>query len=140
MNFELTGWKAVVFLILAAVFIIGKNVWHRSDTQGAAKAVEPWLKGEYSRYYLDRAQSGQISMEAAGTKIVEASGNISLQVTGVAGSSKPVVCVKVSINGEKPPIGKDERCFRMTHSAIMGWIYDRETDKVGYYLEMLKPW
>ena len=140
MNFKLTGWKAVVFLILAAVFIIGKNVWSRSDTQGAAKAIEPWLKGEYSRYHLDRAKSGEISMEDAGEKIVETSGKIDIQVTGVAGSSKPVVCVKISANGEKPPYGKEERCFRMTHSAVMGWIYDRETDKMGYYLEMLQLW
>lgn len=140
MNFKLTGWKAVVFLVLAAVFIIGKNVWHKSDTQGAAKAIEPWLKGEYSRYYLDRAKAGEISMEDAGVKIVETSEKIDIQVTGVAGSSKPVVCMKISVNGEKPPHGKDERCFQMTHSAIMGWIYDRETGKVGYYLALLSLW
>jgi hypothetical protein len=140
MNFQLTGWKAVVFLILAAGLIIGKNVWIRSDTQGAAKAIEPWLKGDYSRYYLDRAKSGGSSMEDAGMKIVEASEKMDIQVTGVAGSSKPVVCVKISVNGEKPPSGKEERCFRMKSSAIMGWIYDRETDKVGYYLAALTLW
>lgn len=140
MNFKLTGWKAAVFLILAAGFIIGRNAWHKSDTQGAVRAIEPWLKGEYSRYYLDRAKAGEISMEDAGVKIAKASESMDIQVTGVAGSSKPVVCVKVRVSGEKPPHGKEERCFRMTHSAITGWIYDRETDKVGYYLRMLTLW
>jgi hypothetical protein len=140
MKFQLTGWKAVAFLILAGVFIIGKNMWTQSDTQGAIEAIKPWLKGEYSRYYLDRMRSNAMSMEEGGARIVETGENLDVKVTAMTGSARPVVCVKISVAGEKPPVGKDERCFRMRHSALIGWSYDRETDSVGYYLEMLKPW
>lgn len=140
MKFQLTGWKAIAFLICAAIFIVGKNVWHQSDPQGAINAIKPWLKGEYSRYYLDLMGSNAMSMEEGGAKIVEAGENLELKVTAMTGSSRQVVCVKISVAGEKPPIGKDERCFRLKHSALMGWIYDRETDNVGYYLELLRPW
>ncbi|MBI5816046.1 MAG: hypothetical protein HZB29_10625 [Nitrospinae bacterium] len=140
LQIRFTGAKGVFVLAVIAAIIFGKNVfYYRTADPGALAAIRPWIAGEYTRNILDNAKRINEDRRTTSGKLLELD-KLDLAFVKAAGYSKPVVCVKISVNGHPPPFGSQSRCFRMNNSALLGWSYNIETGEAGYYMAMFQVW
>ena len=57
---------------------------------------------------------------------------VSIQARGTG--DDVAVRVEIEVDGKAPPDGKRVRYFAMSHSTVVGWQYEDEISKWGYYL------
>ena len=141
MKFKLTGWKAIVALLVAVAFV-GFRVETQSSTlesQGVEK-IRNWLMAESTRAALpdmQKAMEGQAggdkSLEDFAKKFQEQNFEI-ISVTTHGAGSNVIARVEVRFKGESHSDGMGVRYLRMQYSMVTGWRVVREASKWDYYL------
>ena len=132
---KLTGAKALVVIVAILGFGIFRFTSARSSIEtDAADRLHFWLQAEYSRRYM--AEHSEVD-EAMAKRLLALD---RLEFTEISGRGRPddmVVRVRIAIDGSSPPFGKEVRYFRMEHSMVTGWMLERETWGILYYLNII---
>lgn len=127
----LTGWKAVVVLLILAGVVVFRVTTARSklDTQGRA-ALEAWVQGEIIRPILSDSTR---SLVERGTAILQAS-SVSIRSLAVRGPlDDAVVRVELDPNPALPD-AQLVRYYRMTYTEMGGWRHRGRANRLSWYL------
>ncbi len=129
---KLTGVKAVVAILLVAVFV-GYRFLNAASTieSDAADELKFWLRGEYASQLM--AENPEPTEETARRAL--ALGNIQfLEINGRGTPGDMIVRVSILVDGSPPPGGRTVRYFRMEYSQLTKWKLVRETTGLAYAL------
>lgn len=137
----LNGPWSVIALIFIGAFTAFQYS-HRDITlqSDAVEVIKTWLVAEYTRNTLPQLQGLVDNPSGKEKQIEELVNRISrdnLQIVSIESRGKGddiAVKVEIEIDGKNPPDGKRTRYFRMSHSTLIGWQYQHEIGKWGYYL------
>lgn len=139
---RLTGWKALVALVVLAGFV-GYRYYAMRATMAteAADELRLWLAAEYQAAGLPELEHALATGDraAAQRSATEIIARDRIVFIGLEGRGKPddlVVRAEISVDGRPPPVGSAVRYFRMQYSAVTGWRLTRETTAVSYYLRV----
>jgi anti-sigma-K factor RskA len=139
---RVTGWKAIVVLLLAAAFV-GYRYYAVQTTleTGAADELRFWLAAEYMAQGLpaleDAVARGDAAAAEEQAREIVARDRIEFIDMSARGAPEDLaVRVRIRVDGRAPPDGREVRYFRMRHSTVTGWRMRRETTKLGYYLTL----
>ena len=109
----------------------------------AVAALKPWIQAECARAVLKEAEQKPLETmsrseaEEFGKRLV-ASHKVDIRIAGMHGSAgEYVIRADVAVDGKAPPGKNNPRYYKMKYSAIIGWTYDRESDAVSYWLNLL---
>ena len=139
---RVTGWKAVMVLIVVAAFV-GYRYYAVQTTleTGGADELRFWLAAEYMAQGLpaleDAIERGDAA--AAEAQALEIVARERIEFTEMSARGAPddlAVRVRIRVDGRPPPDGQEVRYFRMRHSTVTGWRMRRELTKLGYYLTL----
>ena len=132
----LTGWPAVVVLVLAVgLYGLTFLVSRKTLDDEALAPIRLQLQGEYTSALLPALDPASPDPEAV-ERITELD---QLELTSVSarGSGEDVVVrVEPRVNGQVPPDGREVRYYRMSYSALTGWRVRHETTAFGYYTKL----
>lgn len=137
MEIRIKGVPALVLILAIGAFYVWRTTAARADLeQGAAQELRIWLRAEYARQYLSRAEEGQ-PLPPALTDSILAAQNITFPSIKARGTHNDmVVRAEFLLDGKPPPDGKNVRYYRMTYSMVTGWIMKAETYAFSYYLAL----
>lgn len=142
-NIKLTGWKAVVVIVVVAVVAaLRLGAGRASLPTDGADALRVWLHAEYVREGLPALEAAIEANDAAAAETqaqeILASDRIVFRSLKARGSTSEVlVRVEIQVDGGEPPVGNSVRYFVMEHSMITGWRMVYETSAISYYLKLL---
>lgn len=128
----LTGWKAVVVLVVVAAGVLFRVATARAklDTQGRA-ALEMWVQQEMIRPILADTTR---SLQEKGAAALQAS-SVKIQSLAVRGRlSNAVVRVELAPNPALPPGTDLVRYYRMRYSQLTGWTHRGSATVLNWYL------
>ncbi len=131
-NVTLTGWKAVVVLVVVAGVVVFRVTTARAklDTQGRA-ALETWVQQEMIRPILADTTR---SLQERGNAVLRAT-SVTIRSLAVRGSlDDAVVRVELEPNPALPPGTDLVRYYRMSYSEITGWRHRGPSSKLSWYL------
>ncbi len=137
---RVTGWKAIVVLIIAVAFVGYRYYSVRTTLEtGAADELRFWLAAEYIAQGLPALEEAVERGDAAAAEeqAREIIARDRIEFTEMSARGEPddvVVRVKIRVDGRAPPDGEEVRYFRMRHSTVTGWRMRWETTALGYYL------
>jgi len=134
-NVTLTGWKAVIVLIVVAGVVVFRVTTARArlDTQGRA-ALEAWVQGEMIRPILADTTR---PLAERGAAIAEAS-SVTIRSLAVRGPlDNAVVRVELAPNPALPPGTDLVRYYRMQYSEITGWTHRGRATALNWYLSAI---
>lgn len=140
-TFKLTGWKAVVLLVMIGAFLGFRFFTKAStlDTEGREVLVT-WLQAEYARAALaSLPQDGSADpaeLEALGAELLEEQQVELTQIRARGVGDTVLVRVTVAVAGRPPVDGRPKRYYMMSHSMLTGWRVLRETTALRYYLQL----
>jgi anti-sigma-K factor RskA len=139
---RVTGWKAIVVLLVVAAFV-GYRYYAVQTTLETAGADELrfWLSAEYMAQGLpgleEAVESGDAVAAEEQARELVARDRVEFTEMGARGAPDDlVVRVRIRVDGRTPPDGREVRYFRMRHSTVTGWRMRAETTKLGYYLAL----
>lgn len=144
MKFKLTGWSAIIALVVVASF-----VFVRFETQSKAlgsqgvQQVKQWLMAESMRAALPNMQKAMEDPKGNGnylTQVAKDFQNKNFEIVSVTRhglGSHIVARVEVRFKGESPSDGMNVRYLRMKYSMVTGWVVVGEASKWDYYLAVL---
>ncbi len=144
MEFKLTGWNAVIGVIVVAVFL-GFRFETQSttlETQGVAK-VKNWLVAESERAALPGMEKAMNDPNANPKHLADMakklqSDNIEIVSVTRHGTGTSIVArVQVHYKNGQSPTGKTVRYLRMNYSSVTGWRVRYEVSKWSYYVAAL---
>lgn len=137
---KITGWKAVVVLLIIVAFAAYRFQAARATlpTDGSDE-LKLWLTSEYISEGLPALEQ---AIEANDSAAVSEAANevlsrdrVTFRKIAARGLLDDIVVrVEIQVDGGAPPVGDRVRYFRMHFSTITGWIMDYETTVVAYYL------
>jgi anti-sigma-K factor RskA len=139
---RVTGWKAIVVLLLAAAFVGYRYRAVQTTLEtGAADELRFWLAAEYMAQGLpaleDAVERGDAAAAEEQAREIVARDRIEFTDMSARGAPDDLaVRVRIRVDGRPPPDGREVRYFRMQHSTVTGWRMRRETTKLGYYLTL----
>lgn len=140
MEIELKGWKAVAAVAAVLAFIGFRLVSQTQALHGEGKvAVERYLVLEVARGTLpqiEAALSDPSATEGEVLMLIEEFSEGRFEVTDITRSGlgdAPVA--KVDIRDARTG-HEHTRYFRMEYGAVMGWRVVRETDALGFWLNV----
>ncbi len=140
---KLTGWKALVALVVVAGFL-GYRYYalHTTVATEAADELRFWLAAEYIAAGLPALEEAVESGDAVAAELqaqeILARERIEFTEISARGSADDVVVrVELLVDGRAPPVGKPVRFFRMKHSMVTGWRMQREVHAISYYLRFI---
>ncbi|MEW5736645.1 MAG: hypothetical protein AB1921_17505 [Thermodesulfobacteriota bacterium] len=144
MKIKLTGWKAVV-AILVLLGLLGWRYAESRRTLGteAADVVRHWLVAEYTRNNLatwtpeERSFDNKEEAAQKAQELLAASRVTILSIQARGSGDDVVVRVEVQVDGKTPPDGRSVRYFRMSHSALIGWQMRYDAGPWAWYLKLL---
>jgi hypothetical protein len=128
----LTGWKAVLVLVVVAGAMAVRITTARAkiDTQGRA-ALETWVQNELIRPILADTTRSLAQRGAA----IEQASSVTIRSLAVRGPlSNAVVRVELAPNPALPPGTDLVRYYRAQYSLIMGWRHHGRASKWDWYL------
>jgi len=128
----LTGWKAVLVLIVLAGVVIFRITTARAklDTQGRA-ALETWVQQEMIRPILADTTR---SLQERGNAVLKAT-SVTIRSLAVRGRlDKAVVRVELAPSPSLPPGTDLVRYYRMSYSEITGWRHRGPASELSWYL------
>jgi hypothetical protein len=139
---KITGWKAVVVLLMIFAFAVYRFQAARAalPTDGADE-IKLWLTSEYISAglpALERAVEANDSAAVADmSNEILSRDRVTFRTISARGAFDDlVVKVDVRVDGVAPPVGDRVRYFRMHFSTVTGWIMDYETTAVAYWLNI----
>ncbi|MBI9076920.1 MAG: hypothetical protein JEZ02_16045 [Desulfatibacillum sp.] len=141
-EFTLTGWKAIVAVIIA-VAVGGYSLVMRNatlDTQ-ARDVISTWIAAEYASKALtkwegaDYAQNPQLAEQSA--EEILAATRVTIPSIKAKGSKRePIVRVKILVDGQPPADGKGTRYYKMKFSPMTGWTMGHKVTAFSYYTKL----
>lgn len=132
---KLTGAKAIIAILAILVFGVFRFTSAKSSIEtDAAGQLRFWLQSEYTRHYL--AENSQAD-EALAQRLLALERIEFSEISGIGQPDDMVIRVRISVDGSSPPFGKEVRYFRMEHSMLTGWMLERETWGILYYLNII---
>ncbi|UCF41770.1 MAG: hypothetical protein JSW43_05445 [Gemmatimonadota bacterium] len=139
---RVTGWKALLMLLIAAGFV-GYRYYAMQTTleTGAADELRFWLAAEYIAQGLpaleEAVELGDPTAAEELARDIVARDRIEFTEMSARGAPEDLaVRVRIRVDGRVPPVGREVRYFRMRYSTVTGWRMRWETTKLGYYLEL----
>ncbi|NIM51607.1 MAG: hypothetical protein GTN62_12330 [Gemmatimonadales bacterium] len=139
---RLTGWKAILVLVVAVAFVGYRYVAMRTTlaTEAAAE-LRLWLAAGYISQGLPALQEaverGDQEAAAAQAQNIVAQERIEFTSIGARGGRDDVVVrVEILVDGKPPPDGRQVRYFRMRHSLVTGWMMRYETSALAYIFKL----
>jgi hypothetical protein len=141
MKFKLTGWNAIIAIVVAIGFVVFRfeSQTKALETQGVEQ-VRNWLMAESARAALPQMQKhmedskGDDSYLTGIAKDFQEKNFEIVSITTHGTGSHVVARVEVRYKGESPSGGMNIRYLRMNYSMVTGWIVARESSKWDYYL------
>lgn len=139
---RVTGWKAILVLVVAVAFVGYRYVAMRTTlATEAADELRLWLAAGYISQGLPALQEAveRGDREAAATQAQDlvAQERIEFASIGARGSRDDVVVrVEILVDGKPPPDGRQVRYFRMRHSLVTGWTMRYETSALAYIFKL----
>ena len=133
-------WAVIALLGIGAFTAFQYSHSEMTLQSDAVEVIKTWLVAEYTRNALPQLQE-LVDNPSGKEKQIEALVNRisrdNLHIVSIEsrGNGEDVaVKVEIEIDGKNPPDGKRTRYFRMSHSTLIGWQYQHEIGKWGYYL------
>jgi hypothetical protein len=133
-------WALIVLVLIGLFTVYQYSDRNRTLESDAVEVIKTWLVAEYVRNALPQLQELVNNPEGKENQVEALVKNISrdrVQIVSIQarGNSDDVaVQVEIEVDDKDPPDGKRVRYFRMSHSALIGWQYEHEISKWGYYL------
>ena len=133
-------WALFALLIMAAITIYQHLDRNRTLESDAVAVIKTWVVAEYVRNALPRLREMVENPAGRNNQIDELVKTFSrerVQIVSIQarGSGDDVaVRVEIEVDGKTPADGRRVRYFAMSHSALVGWQYEHEISKWGYYL------
>lgn len=141
-EFTLTGWKAIVAVIVAVV-VGGYTLFMRNttlDTQ-ARDVIRTWVAAEYTGKALskwegtDYAQNPPLAQQSADE--ILAATRVTIPSIKAKGSKRePIVRVEILVDGKPPGDGQGIRYYKMKFSPVMGWTMGHKVTAFSYYTKL----
>ena len=133
-------WALIALLLIGAFTAYQYIDRNRTLDSDAREVIKTWIVGEYVRNALpelrklvdDPAGKESQTEDLIKTFSRERVRIISIRARGTG--DDVAVRVEIEVDGKDPPDGKRVRYFAMTHSTVVGWQYEHEISKWGYYL------
>jgi len=140
MGIKLSGWRAVLALVVAAGFVVFRFETQSGalESQGVQK-VRNWLMAESARAVLPSMQKAMNDPNGNDKYLTDVAKNFReknfqiVSVTRHGSGSSVVVRVEVRFKGKSPSGGMNVRYLRMRYSMLTGWSVLREATKWDYY-------
>lgn len=135
--FELTGWKALVFMGVLVALIGYRTVGARRtlDTE-ARDPIEVHLRAKYAR----RAMAG-MDLEAPtpedARELLRVTDVEIVSLTARGWGEEMVVRAEVRVDGGPPPDGRPVSYWRMRHGMVTGWTVEDEVGVVSWWLSWI---
>ncbi len=137
----LRGPWAFIVLVLIGLFTVYEYLErNRTLESDAVEVIKTWLVAEYVRNALPQLQELVNNPEGKEDRIEALVKNISrdrVEIVSIQARGKGddvAVQVEIEVDDRDPPDGKRIRYLRMSHSTLIGWQYEHEISKWGYYL------
>lgn len=128
----LTGWKAVVVLVIIAGFAGFRMYSARTalETEGR-ETLEMWVRSEVIAPILADTTA---PLEERGAALLGAS-DLSIRTIAARGPlDDMVVKVELDPNPAYPPGTELVRYYRMSYSTLTGWMWEGNASVVSWYL------
>ncbi|MGK7345714.1 MAG: hypothetical protein ACNS63_07880 [Candidatus Nitrospinota bacterium M3_3B_026] len=141
MEMNLTGWKAVVALLVVAA-VGGFNFFAmEEDLHGeVAEKIEFELMPEYHGPDIaalkGAVDSGDKEAAAALSKAITGREIEFKSISKRGWGENVIVRVEVLVDGQTPYVGEPVRYFKFRYSPVFGWRYKYETWWLSYYLKL----
>jgi hypothetical protein len=137
----LKGPLAIIAILLFGAFTVYQySDMDRTLESDAVEVIKTWLIAEYTSRILPQLQGMVQNYSGKEKQIAEMIKKISrdnVQIVSIQARGKGddvAVRVEIEVNGQDPPDGRRIRFFKMSHSTVIGWQYEHEIGKWGYYL------
>lgn len=133
-------WALIALLSIAAFTIYQYVDRDRTLESDAAAVIKTWVVAEYVRNALPRLRELVENPAGKNDQIQDLVNTLSrdrVQIVSIQarGTGDDVaVRVEIEVDGKTPADGKRVRYFAMSHSTVVGWQYEHEISKWGYYL------
>lgn len=141
MKFKLTGWNAIIALVLIAGFVAFRfETQSKSLESQGVKQVKRWLVAESMRAALPDMQRAMADPKGNEKYLTQTARDFQdknfeiVSVTRHGLGSYIVARVEVRFKGQSPSDGMNVRYLRMEYSMVTGWKVLREATKWDYYL------
>lgn len=141
MKIQLTGWHAIVALILLVAFVAVRYTMQSGalETQGVEQ-VQRWLADEATRSALPEMQQAVAAGDAAAAERM--AGDLEsdrFEILSVTrhGLGEQIVARVAYRHASRPEAGTRVRYLRMSYSLAAGWRVGAETSRLSYYLAIL---
>jgi hypothetical protein len=134
MRTKVTGWKAVVLIIV----VLGLGGYRLASARSSLSdegtdVLKTWVSTEYQRYYL--AQDDLSQDEKA--RFLIGAAEVEFRSVSARGSGDNIVVrVEIEPSEFQPPGTKLVRYFRMEHSMITGWRHRSDVTAFSYYTKL----
>ncbi len=133
-------WALIALLFIAAFIVYQYLDRNRTLESEAVAVIKTWVVADYVRNALPRLRELVENPTGKNDQIEDLVKNISrdrVQIVSIQarGTGDDVaVRVEIEVDGKTPPDGNRVRYFAMSHSTVVGWQYEHEISKWGYYL------
>lgn len=134
-TFNLTGWKAVAFLVALLAVGAFRFTRARGALEGQGRAtLEAWIVGEIQRPLL---ADTTLPLAEKGAALLEAS-TVSIRALEARGPLDDVqVRVELEPSSALPPGFELVRYYRMRYSSLVGWSYKGPGSALSFWLAFL---
>ncbi len=149
-NFELSGGKAVVAIIVLAIVIVIRlvSIGGTTDDKDLIRQLELNLTSFYYPGEVDRLKAAMASGDSeeidlvaksvTSTKLKIDSVKTSYALFDFSSPKKVIVKVNYSLVDDSGVNDQQEKYFKFQHGGIMNnWSYQYESNMVSYYLNFL---
>ncbi|HSW31030.1 MAG TPA: hypothetical protein VLH75_16215 [Longimicrobiales bacterium] len=135
-TFTLTGWKAVVFILVIVAFGAFRFTRARAALDGDGRGkLEAWIVGEIQRPLLADATLG---LAEKGAALLVASTAVGIRTLDARGPFDDVqVRVELEPDPALPPGFELVRYYRMRYSSLTGWSHKGRGSALSYWLAFL---
>ena len=133
-------WAVIALLLIGAFVVFQYSDRNRTLESDAVEELKTWLVAEYVRNALPELRElvdSPAGNEAQLEKLVRTFSRDRVRIVSIQARGRGddvAVRVEIEVDGKNPPVGGRIRYFSMSHSTVLGWQYEHEIGKWGYYL------
>ncbi|MHB1192717.1 MAG: hypothetical protein ACYC6F_06685 [Longimicrobiales bacterium] len=135
-TFTLTGWKAVVLILVVVAFGAFRFTRARAALEGDGRGkLEAWIVGELQRPLL---ADTTLALAEKGSALLEAAAAVGIRTLDARGPFDDVqVRVELEPNPALPPGFELVRYYRMRYSSLTGWSHKGRGSAMTYWLAFI---